>query len=267
MPGANHSPATTHFQPHRPYPAYPSLTGGILRATGAGLFGQHRSFRADALQWTAEIDALFKTFGTENIPTGGPCLLTVNHYSRPGFSAAWLALGLTTLLPVEVTWVMVDTWAYQDHPLGFLLRPLGHFILSAIIRTYSFIPMPTVIPGFASPAEKSISIRRTVAAVRANPSVLLGLAPEGQDHPGGRLGMPPPGAGRFILHLNRLGLPILPVGVWEQDARLCFSFGKPYHLQIPEATASYALDDWARRQVMEEIAMLLPSEISNPPWN
>lgn len=265
MPGANHPPVMTHFQTFRSYPAYPSLIGGILRATGAGLFGTHRSFRTDALQWVSEIDVLFKTLGSENIPAGGPCLLTINHYSRPGFSAAWLALGLTALLPVEVTWVMVDTWAYQDHPLGFFLRPLGHCILSAIIRAYDFIPMPTVIPGFASLVEKSTSIRRTVAAVRANPTILLGLAPEGQDHPGGRLGIPPPGAGRFILHLNRLGLPIQPVGVWEQDARLCFSFGTPYHLQVPDRLDPHGLDDWARSRVMEEIAMLLPSEISDPP--
>lgn len=36
-----------------------------------------------------------EVLGGEHIPPRGPCLVACNHYSRPGFAAWWLALGIT----------------------------------------------------------------------------------------------------------------------------------------------------------------------------
>jgi hypothetical protein len=79
--------------------------------------------------------------------------------------------------------------------------------------------------------------------------------------PGGRLGWPPPGAGRFILQLNRLGLPILPIGIFEQDGAMCFRFGLPYPLQTPAGLSSDEQDKQVIRQVMGAIAAQLPQDM------
>lgn len=239
------------------FPAYPSVNPFALRAVAARLFGQVRSVRTDALALAARVNPPIRYTGLENLPAHGPLLLTANHYSRPGFNTAFIAVGISAALPVEVTWIMSNEWLFQGNPFAFVLRPAMRFVLRSLTLAYDFLPMPTMIPGFSTPQQRSAGVRQTIERLRARPDSVLGLTPEGMDVPGGGLGLPPAGSGKFILYMHQMGLPILPVAVCEQDGCLCIRFGSAYSLPA-ELSASPKDTDFAiRRYVMQPIAELL----------
>jgi hypothetical protein len=68
--------------PHYSYP--PSVVPGLAASV---IFGEQRSFRADGQACMERINPSLRIFGAENIPQAGPCVITFNHYYRPGFSA------------------------------------------------------------------------------------------------------------------------------------------------------------------------------------
>jgi len=77
-----------------------ALPAGWLFRLGADLLrGRPRSFRADARTCIAGLQPPLQVEGREYIPACGPCLLTVNHYTRPGLRAWWLALAVSAALP------------------------------------------------------------------------------------------------------------------------------------------------------------------------
>ena len=74
-----------HLAPMFPHYSYPFRTLTSLAA--AVLSGSRRSFRADGLVCIRSIRPPLQVYGSENILRAGPCIITFNHYSRPGFSA------------------------------------------------------------------------------------------------------------------------------------------------------------------------------------
>jgi hypothetical protein len=62
-----------------------------------------------------------------------------------------------------------------------------------------------------------------------------------------------------MLHLARLRLEVLPVGVYEADGRLCLNFGQSYILEMAETSSVEARDAWARQVVRSRIKELLPA--------
>ena len=90
---------------------------------------------------------------------------------------------------------------------------------------------------------------------------MIGLAPEGGDMPGGALGQPPPGVGRFVEQLARMGLDIAPIGIFEANGRLCLNFGSQYQISIPPGLAKHDRDREVSRLVMEHISALVPETL------
>ncbi|MGB6895420.1 MAG: hypothetical protein WBF37_05720, partial [Dehalococcoidia bacterium] len=66
-----------------------------------------------------------------------------------------------------------------------------------------------------------------------------------------------PGSGLALLALSRGRLPIVPVGLWEDDATLTVRFGEPFTLEAG-ATSREEQDRQARERVMVAIGRLLP---------
>lgn len=240
-----------------PFPVYPAVEPSVLAAIAARAMHQNRSFRSDSLRLCANISPAIRYTGLEYIPTHGPLLLTANHYARAGFSTAWIALGISAALPVEVTWIMSNEWLFEGNPLAFLLRPAMRFILQSINQSYHFLPMPTMTPGYSTPQQRSSGVRQGIEHVRAHPDTVLGLTPEGMDSLDGSLILPPAGAGKFILYLQQMGLPILPVGVYEKDGCLQINFGQSYALVVDPALSPSEVDLQVRKTVMEHIRQLL----------
>src|SRR5512137_950234 len=88
------------------FPRYSYPFGRDLSLAANVFFGGQRSFREDGLACIQRLKPPLQVFGGKNIPHGGPCLITFNHYYRPGFHAWWMALGIASLVPVEMHWVM-----------------------------------------------------------------------------------------------------------------------------------------------------------------
>jgi hypothetical protein len=97
-----------------------------------------------------------------------------------------------------------------------------------------------------------------LAYARKESTPIIAIVPEGRDFPGGVLGWPPPGAGRFIYQLVRIGLDIVPIGIYEADGALCVSVGPSYLPELPDGLATHERDRVMSRIVMTRIARQLP---------
>jgi hypothetical protein len=245
-------------------PCYPIPRKVFLKAGLAALTGTRRSFREDALACVAKLEPLMKVDWIGSPPDAGissvrPCVITVNHYARPGFSAWWLALGISAALPVDVHWVITAAWTYPDRLRASTLTPFSRWLFRRVAHTYGFTNMPAMPPKPDEVEARATAVRRVLRYAKGAKSPLVGLSPEGGDFaPPGGLADPPSGAGRFILLLSDLGLEILPVAAYEDNERFCLRFGLPYHLEIPPGHSRAERDCLASQLVMSRIAELLP---------
>jgi 1-acyl-sn-glycerol-3-phosphate acyltransferase len=206
-----------------------------------------------------------EVLGSEHVPAHGPCLVACNHYSWPGFSTWWLALAITAAAAAHrasaadplIHWVMTGAWAYPESPWRRrVLTPATRWAFGRVARVYGFVTMPPMPPDPEEVEARALAVLQTVRLARrlAQAGGMLGLAPEGQDVPGG-LGEPPQGAGEFIMLLVREGLPVVPVGVAEPEGWLCVSFGPLFEPGIPPDRAER--DRTVARQVMAAIESTL----------
>jgi hypothetical protein len=225
------------------------------------LFGGERSFRRDGLACIERLKPSLQVLGKENIPQGGPCLITFNHYYRPGFSAWWMALALAASVPMDIHFVMTGELTFP----GKWYAPLGmagsRWLLKRFSRLYGFTAMPPMPPRPGDVEARARSVRAAFAYAKAHPQAILGLAPEGGDQPGGLVNWPPAGAGRFVLLLAEQGFPVLPLGCFEEAGAFCLRFGMPYRLQVPHGLGPDEKDRQAAQTVMSAIAAQLPERL------
>jgi len=237
--------------------------GGFL---WAALALRPRSFARDAQVAVAGVHPGLEVLGGEYVPPRAPCLVACNHYSRPGFDAWWLALGIAAAVAArrtadadpEIHWVMTTAWTFPESRWRQrILTPLTRWAFDRAARVYGFVTMPPMPPDPREVELRALAVLRTVRLARraAREGGMVGLAPEGRDAPGG-LGQPPVGAGEFIALLVRAGLPVLPVGVAEHGGRLRVSFGPLFTPDLPPGRAER--DRAVARQVMAAIARQLP---------
>jgi len=239
-------------------PEYPLPRSKLLGLAVSALLGRRRSFRKDAQDLVASLAPPLQVSGGENIPENGPCLFTFNHYFRPGFGVWWVVLAISSLVPNDIHWAMTSAWTYPPGWRDRLVTPATRWAFRRVARTYGFTNMPPMPPRPSEVAERAGAVREILAYARRAPEALVGLAPEGGDQPGGLLNMPPPGSGRFILHLADLGLEIAPVGAFEADGGLCLRFGSRYRLSVLPGLPPDERDLAASQVVMGHIAELLP---------
>lgn len=197
----------------------------------------------------------------EYIPENGPCVITFNHYHRPGFQAWWLALYVAALVPREMHWVVTGELTFPGDWYGFVGRPLSRWVLKRLAHCYGFTSMPPMPPRPQDAEARAAAVRQVLSTIKHTNQPMLGLAPEGGDHPGGTLQMPAAGAGRFGLLLAGNGLRFVPAGAYEADDRFCLRFGPAYELKIPDGLTAPEKDRLAARIIMQNIANLLPEEL------
>jgi len=243
---------------HPRYPLPWSIFASALLSTARD---RRRSFRADAQRCLAQGQPALQVTGGEHIPISGPALLTLNHYSRPGFQAYWIALAVSSVVPAEVHWTMTAAWTYNGSAISYLMEKASRRLFPPLARTYGFTPMPPMPPRPSETEARARAVRQVLAVAKSQPPPVLALAPEGQDTPGGRLAPPSAGAGRFLLLLAQLGYPFYPLGVFESGCSLCLSFGPPYTLDAPPGLNMREIDCYAGEAVMRAIARLLPEEL------
>ena len=248
--------------PETCFPRYHLPTGLAVRIAASLLAGKTRSFKQDAQAAVAGISDL-RVCGSlpdlSQLERG--CMVTVNHYHRPGFLAMWIALAVSAAFPAELHWGMTSAFTQPDPIRSLVLTPISTAVLLNLAKLYGFTPMPPMPPRPEDLTERALAVRGLVRYARAVERPLIGFAPEGMDHPGGRLASPPPGAGRLIGYLAGRGLGIQPVGVYEEGGSLILNFGAPYFIDQTGPADHRTADAAVSNRVMAEIARCLPARL------
>jgi len=222
------------------------------------LTGGKRSFRKDALACIGRLKPSLQVIGKENIPENGPCVVTVNHYHRPGFGAEWLALGISACVPREMHWIMTAEWTAPGKWYEPIKGMYSRWLLKRLAQVYGYTTMPPMPPRPGDVEARARSVRKVLEYVKEHPDAILGLAPEGADQVGGALSVPAPGVGRFGLLLAGTGSAFVPVGAYEADGVFCLHFGPAYRLNLPSGLSNDEKDRLAAEVMMKNIAVLLP---------
>lgn len=243
--------------PSYSYP--PVVFTGLIRDL---LLLRRRDFHRDAQACVARLHPSLQVCNPENIPQQGPCVLTVNHYHRPGFGAEWLALSISALVSVHVHWVMTAEFMHE----GKWFQPLGssvsRILLKRIARVYGFTCMPPMPPRPQDVQARAASVRAVLEVVKNTREPVLGFAPEGHDASDkGVLTRPPAGVGRLGLLIAKAGLTFVPVGAYEADGMFHLRFGEGYVLSVPSGMRAKERDRQASKTIMEHIAFLLPPSL------
>ncbi len=241
------------------YPTYRLNLLALIRIMLSVFSGRRRNFSSDARNLIKGITPLPVFNNLPDIPTDVPFLVTLNHYSRPGFMVFWAAAALSSVLPRPSIWLMTSAWTDRTKGLDQMRTWLTRKLFSRLANIYGFVTTPPMPPVPGEVSERAASIRRLDRRLRELPDAILCLAPEGMDFPGGVLDFPPDGTGKFILHLLKDLNRILPVGVYEEGGKLIFNFGHPYELDTRPIQTSN--DKEISALVMKAIAALLPARL------
>jgi hypothetical protein len=243
------------------YPAYSypsSLLGRVARDV---ILLRRRDFHADAKACIDNLNPSLQIWGREHIPRQGPCVLTVNHYHRPGFEAQWLALAISAAVPVGIHWVMTGEFMYQGKWYTQLEGWASRILLKRIAQIYGFTTMPPMPPRPGDVAVRAAAVRAVLRYVKCAKEPVLGLAPEGFDPPTAALMQPPNGLGRFGLLLSKAGLTFSPVGAYESKGVFHLHFGARYYLRVGNDLPTDDKEACAMNIIMKKIADLLPAPL------
>lgn len=235
----------------------------LLNLAVAIIFRKKRSFSQDSIRVMKGLQPPFKVSGRENIPLSGPCLITVNHYSSPSFFAIWLAFAISSLFSSDIHWITTRELTYSGQKRAKILRPLTRWGLTRISEVYGFTIMPPMPPDPRDQIDRGIAVRQVLHYIQQSKKPIVAIAPEGTDFPGGKLGWPLPGTGKFIAHISGMGLPLLPVGVFEQDGYFKLSIGAQYRLPLFVSDSPENRDREISRMIMSRIAKQLPRHLQS----
>jgi hypothetical protein len=119
--------------PDYSYP--PGLFPGVARDV---VLLRHRDFHKDAKLCIEHLKRSLQILGKENIPQHGPCVVTVNHYHRPGFGAQWIALAIAALVPVNMHWIMTAEFTYPGKWYERIGSIGSQILLKRIAHIYVF---------------------------------------------------------------------------------------------------------------------------------
>ena len=242
-------------------PQYSYPPGLLARVARDVMLSRPRDFHRDAMACIASLQPPLRVSGQGNIPQQGPCVLTINHYHRPGFGAQWLALAVSALVPVPVHWVITDEFTYQGKWYATVGSLSSRILLKQIARIYGFTTMPPMPPRPKDVEARAASVRLVLEYVRQTRDPVLGLAPEGHDPPGGVLTRPASGLGRFGLLLSKAGMLFVPAGLYEESGILYLHFGERYGLSVKSDLSADEKDQQAIQIIMQRIACLLPLQL------
>ncbi|MBI5288852.1 MAG: hypothetical protein HY873_07755 [Chloroflexi bacterium] len=225
------------------------------------VLGRSRSFVRDSrIVLEANRACPRRIEGIEHIPESGNFVLVMNHYSRRGLRPFHCAMVASTAIAERRPGLPEIRWTFTSEYLGLRAGPIPipmrliRWLFRRVSLVYGFVVMPRreeLRLGRAS------ALRELLRALDAGP---IAITPEGLES-SGRLIEPQEGVGRFLGMASRRE-PLLPAGLWEDDAgTLHARFGPAF--RVTRATHELPAGEEDRRlarQVMVEIGLLLPRE-------
>lgn len=243
------------------YPSYKFPKKILFEIAISLLRNRKRSITYDAKRIVNGISPTIQISGKNNIPKEGPGLITMNHFSRSGFSILLAAVGISAHLPEEHFWLMTSAWTDRTRGIDLVRTSVTHKLFKRLADMYGFVTTPPMPPISEEMAERAVSIKKVINIIKRNQETILCIAPEGMDHGEKNMGKPPPGTGKFILYIHEQLKYIYPVGVWEEKKKLIINFGESY--RITEYVVNDNVDACISDLVMKRIRDLLPNSFTN----
>jgi hypothetical protein len=136
--------------------------------------------RDDAIACIQNMEAELRVWGEKNIPRRGTCVLTINHYYRPGFGAQWLALATTAVVPLKMRWVVTGELMCEGKWYRPIAAPASRVFLKRLAQLYSMTTMPPMPPRPRDVAARAASVRAVLQNVKHAREPVLGISPEGR---------------------------------------------------------------------------------------
>lgn len=229
----------------------------MLAGTLDSLRHQMRDIRRDAAFMLGRLPYEPVVTGLENLPARRPYIILSNHYERrPG---AWVGWGGCIIVDAiaraqpgdyPIRWVMTSSW--EDFHIGPWFIDPRHlrWALQRFAELYGIILTPA---DDRRAFGRGAALRDIFHALADPGGQVVALHPEA----GGTQALirPPHGMGRFLTMIDRRGVPLVPVGAFED--------GKRFHITFGPALTHGALDGLGDAQsaerVMRAIAALLPA--------
>ena len=233
----------------------------ILRFIWAVLRGRTRNLAADVEASLMAARPKPQALNDQHIPAEGAFVLVANHYERPGLKVFWGGMLASHAVAHRRTsqrslrWLMTSEW--YNFRLGPL--PVPVWVLRWLFRRIAQVYGLVIVPRAAERGVGRAAALRTILNVLRGSGDAIGLFPEAIGT--GQLIQPMPGVGSFLLSLSNRGIPILPVGIFEQEGGLIASFGPPFSIQVPRSVEKGERERLASEQVMVAIGRLLPREL------
>ena len=189
----------------------------ILKFALAVLLGQRRDMSADADATVSAARPVPRIIDDHHIPTEGPFVIIANHYERPGLKVFWggmlasAAVGRRRGESKGLHWLMTSEW--YDFRISFLPVPvwLIRWLFRRLADVYGLIIVPRATDKLIGRAAAMRSILQVVDRQQG----AIALYPEGIGK--GALIDPQPGTGTLLLLLSNRGVPVLPVGLFEEE--------------------------------------------------
>ena len=219
------------------------------------LFGWQRSLLRDCQTFLRTNPYPRRVEGIGHVPAAPPFVLVANHYARPGLRSYHCGVVVTGLIAQarpavpHIRWVITSEWFGRR--LGPVPIPpsLYRWTFRRAARVYGLAMMPRRAGEVVARA----AVLRDI--VRALKREAVGLMPEAGGS--GTLRQPLEGSGLFVHSLARRGVPVIPVGLWDDGDTLVVSFGPP--LAVAAAGEDRREQDRvAGEQMMVAIGRLLP---------
>jgi hypothetical protein len=240
------------------YPRYSYPPGLFTRALWDFILLRRRDLQSDAKACIENLYPGLRVLGQENIPQRGACVLTINHYHRPGFGAQWLAIATSAVVPLRIMWVVTGELMCQGKWYEAIGSRASRIFLKRLAYFYGLITMPPMPPRPKDMEARAASVRKALEYVKHVDDPVLGISPEGYNPPNSVLTRPAPGFGRFGLLLSNAGMRFIPVGGYEADGIFYLHFGEPYELNVQGELTAGEKDEHGMQIVMKNIARLLP---------
>jgi 1-acyl-sn-glycerol-3-phosphate acyltransferase len=219
------------------------------------LFGWRRSLLRDCQTFLRTNPFPRRVEGIDHVPAAPPFVLVANHYGRPGLRPYHCGMIVTGLLAQARPTLPHIRWAITSEWFG---RRLGPVPIPPSLYRWTFRRVARVYPLAIMPRRAGEVVARAAVLrdiVRALRHEAVGLMPEAGGS--GTLRQPLEGSGLFVASLVRRGVPVIPVGLWDDGETLVVSFGPPLALA---STGKDRLeqDRSASEQMMVAIGRLLP---------